>query len=169
MKYSEEQLRAFINTIPTPAWSCSLDGSAESFNGRWLNYTGLSAEEASGWGWKAAIHPDDLRYLPKTFQEALDAGQAFEVEGRLRSVNGEFRRYLFRSNPLPDESGRVVKWYVTNTDIEDLMPGEDALSDDRRGTLSTVSVARMACNAGFTHAASLSVTLKVEPFAGTTC
>ena len=60
---SANQLRDFIDSIPTLAWSAATDGTAESFNQRWLDYTGLSAEEARGWGWKAAIHPDDLPRL----------------------------------------------------------------------------------------------------------
>jgi PAS domain S-box-containing protein len=80
MKYSVDQLRAFINSIPTPAWSCSSDGSAESFNRRWLEYTGLSAEDSLAWGWKIAVHPDDLPRVVEIFQEALNSGQPLEVE-----------------------------------------------------------------------------------------
>ncbi|HEX9723101.1 MAG TPA: PAS domain-containing protein, partial [Vicinamibacteria bacterium] len=60
---SADQLRGFIDSIPTLAWSAASDGAAESFNQRWLDYTGLSASEGLGWGWKAAIHPDDLPRL----------------------------------------------------------------------------------------------------------
>ena len=81
MKYSEEQLRGFINSIPTLAWSASSDGSAEGFNQRWLNHTGLSADEASGEGWKAAIHADDLPRMLGVFQGARDSGQLLEAEG----------------------------------------------------------------------------------------
>jgi PAS domain-containing protein len=58
-KSSEAQLRKIIDTIPTLAWSARSDGSAEFFNRHWLDYAGLSAEEASDWGWTVALHPED--------------------------------------------------------------------------------------------------------------
>src|SRR2546425_13018881 len=51
IKNSDDQLRTIIETIPTLAWSASPDGSADFFNQRWLDYTGLSAEQALNWGW----------------------------------------------------------------------------------------------------------------------
>ena len=124
---SAEQLRGFIDSIPTLAWSAASDGAAESFNQRWLDYTGLSASEGLGWGWKAAIHPDDLTRLLDAFQRARESGQPFEFEGRLRRFDGEFRRFLMRGDPVRDERGSVVTWYGTNTDLEDRARAEDAL------------------------------------------
>jgi len=51
-----DHLRLIIDTIPTLAWCSRPDGSSEFLNQRWLDYTGLSIEEARDWGWKAAIH-----------------------------------------------------------------------------------------------------------------
>jgi PAS domain S-box-containing protein len=120
-------IRLVVDTIPTLAWSARPDGSAEFFNQRWLDYTGLSAEQALGSGWQVAIHPDDLPRILETFQEALNSVKPYEVEGRFRRFDGEFRWFLFRASPLCDESGKVVKWYGTNTDIEDRKRAEDAL------------------------------------------
>jgi PAS domain S-box-containing protein len=125
-------IRVVVDTIPTLAWSAHSDGSADFFNKCWLDYTGLSAEQALNWGWKIAIHPDDLARMLKSFQEAVDSGKPFEVEGRLRRSDGEFRWFLFRGNPLLDESGRVVKWYGTNTDLEERKRAEDALRSNEQ-------------------------------------
>jgi PAS domain S-box-containing protein len=103
---SAEQLRGFIDSIPTLAWSAASDGAAESFNQRWLDYTGLSASEGLGWGWKAAIHPDDLTRLLDAFQRARESGQPFEFEGRLRRFDGEFRRFLMPRRPGPGRTGK---------------------------------------------------------------
>ncbi len=127
MKYSEDQLRIVIDTIPTQAWSCSSDGAAEFCNRRWLDYTGLSAKEALGWSWKVAIHPDDLQHMLEIFLEALNSGQPWEVEARLRRFDGEFRWFLFRASPLRNESGKVVKWYGTNTDLDERKKAEERL------------------------------------------
>ncbi len=120
-------IRLVVDTIPTLAWSARSDGSADFFNQPWLEYTGLSEEQALNWGWKSAVHPDDLARMLETFQEAVDAGRPFEVEGRLRRSDGVFRWFLFRGNPFLDQSGRVVKWYGTNTDLEERKHAEQAL------------------------------------------
>ena len=59
-KGPEDQLRMMIDTIPTLAWSCQPDGTTKFLNQRWLDYTGLSFQEALGWGWKVPVHPEDL-------------------------------------------------------------------------------------------------------------
>jgi PAS domain S-box-containing protein len=122
-----QDIRLVVDTIPTLAWSARPDGSAEFFNQRWLDYTGLSAEQALGSGWQVAIHPDDLPRILKRFREALNSGEPYEVEGRFRRFDGEFRWFLFRGSPLRDRSGKVSKWYGTNTDLEERKRAEDAL------------------------------------------
>jgi PAS domain S-box-containing protein len=122
-----QDIRLVVDTIPTLAWSAAPDGSAEFFNQRWLDYTGLSAEQALGSGWQVAIHPDDLPRILKIFREALNSVKPYEVEGRFRRFDGEFRWFLFRGSPLRDRSGKVAKWYGTNTDLEERKRAEDAL------------------------------------------
>jgi PAS domain S-box-containing protein len=121
-----EDIRLVVDTIPTLAWSARPDGSAEFFNQRWLDYTGLSAKQALDSGWQVAIHPDDLPRILETFREALNSAKPFEVEGRFRRFDGEFRWFLFRGSPLRDRSGKVAKWYGTNTDLEERKRAEDA-------------------------------------------
>jgi len=125
LKKAEEKLRqaadlrTVIHTIPAMAWSALPDGCVDFLSRHWLDYTGLSPDQALNWGWKVAIHPDDLPGMLKTFEGAVKSGQPFEADGRFRRSDGEFRWFLFRANPLCDESGEVVKWYGTNTDLED--------------------------------------------------
>src|ERR1700721_1104127 len=120
-------IRLVVDTIPTLAWSAGPDGSADFFNQRWLDYTGLSAEQALGSGWQVAIHSDDLPQILETFRQALNSVKPYEVEGRFRRFDGEFRWFLFRGSPLRDRSGKVAKWYGTNTDLEERKRAEDAL------------------------------------------
>jgi PAS domain S-box-containing protein len=133
-KRAEEELRAseryfnqIINTIPALAWSARADGSAEFFNQHYLDYVGLSAEQVKDWGWTVAVHPDDLDGLIAAWQRMMAADQAGECEGRLRRFDGEYRWFLFRTNPLRDESGTTVKWFGTNTDIDDRKRMEEEL------------------------------------------
>jgi len=120
-------IRLAVDTIPTLAWSAGPDGSADFFNQRWRDYTGLSAKQALGSGWQVAIHPDDLPRILETFRGALISVTPYEVEGRFRRFDGEFRWFLFRGSPLRDQSGKVAKWYGTNTDLEERKHAEDAL------------------------------------------
>lgn len=115
----EHSLRTIIDTIPVLAWTARPDGSIDFFNQQWVEYTGMSVEEAVDWGWKVAKHPDDLPHIFDVFENAARSGQSFEVEGRVRRRDGVFRWFLIRGNPLRDASGNIVKWYGTDVDIED--------------------------------------------------
>ena len=127
LRASERNLQLIIDTLPALAWAARADGSAEFFNGHYLEYIGLSAEQARGWSWAAAIHPEDLDGLTATWQRIIASGQPGEAEARIRRFDGAYRWFLFRANPLRDESGNIVKWYGTNLDIEDRKRGEEAL------------------------------------------
>ncbi|HWY54097.1 MAG TPA: sigma 54-interacting transcriptional regulator [Terriglobales bacterium] len=127
IKNSENKLRTIIDTIPALAWSARPDGSADFFNRRWLDYAGLSAEEAADWGWTVALHPEDRARLMDYWHHVLASGETGEIEARLRHFDGEFRWFLFRASPLRNDSGKVVKWYGTNTDLEDRKRAEDEL------------------------------------------
>lgn len=124
---SEQQLRLAIDTIPGLVWSSRPDGHIDYLNQRWLDYTGLTLDEASGWGWQQAIHREDLAGLLEHWNSILRSGTAGEYEARMRRQDGEFRWFLFRGVPLYDETGRVEKWYGTNTDIEDRTRAEEKL------------------------------------------
>ncbi len=133
IKKSEDRLRLIVDTIPTLAWSTHADGSADFFNKPWLDYTGLSAAQVlTYWGWREAIHPDDVNQLTDYWRSVVASGEAGEAEARLRRFDGEYRWFLFRACPLRDESGKVVKWYGTNTDIEDRKRAEESLHERER-------------------------------------
>jgi PAS domain S-box-containing protein len=124
---SGDDLRVIIDTIPILAWAARPDGTAEFFNQRWLDYTGLSQQEAEGTGWTVAVHPDDLSALSDRWTEIIASRQHGEAEARLRRSDGQYRWFLFRAAPLADKQGEVVKWYGTNTDIDDYKGAEHAL------------------------------------------
>ena len=132
MRRSEEYLRLTIDTIPILAWCSRPDGSNEFLNQRWLDYTGLSIEAARDWGWKVAIHPEDLSRLLDVWHKLLASGEPGELEARLRRFDGVYRWFLFRAEPLFDETGNIVKWYGTNTDIDDRKWAEAVLGAEKK-------------------------------------
>ena len=124
---SERKLSLIINTMPVLAWSALPDGAVEFFNQRWLEYTGLLPEQARGWGWAEAFHHDDLGQVTEYWQSMIASGRSGEIEARFRRFDGEYRWFLFRADPMRDESGAIVKWYGTNTDIDGRKRAEEAL------------------------------------------
>jgi PAS domain S-box-containing protein len=127
IKKSEASLRTIIDTIPTLAWSTEPDGSVEFVNLRWRNYTGLTTEQARGSGWEAVIHPEDIGWLSEQRRITMASGKPFELEARMRRHDGQYRWFINRADPLFDEQGKIVKWYGTNTDIDDRKRAEEAL------------------------------------------
>ena len=124
---AERELRLTLDSIPALAWRARADGFAEYLNRRWLDYTGFSMEQALGWEWQAAIHPDDRAGVRDACQKMLATGKPGDVEARMRRSDGAYRWFLFRTEALRDEAGTVVGWYGTNTDIEDRKRAESSL------------------------------------------
>jgi PAS domain S-box-containing protein len=129
---NEAELRRVIDTIPALAWSSHSDGSVDFVNQRWTGYTGLSPEESYGWGWKTAIHPDDLPALAERWEAISDVNTARECEVRLRRSDGVFRWFSLRRELLRDESRALVRWYGTAADIEDRKQTETLRAAENR-------------------------------------
>src|SRR5467141_1407993 len=132
MKSSEDRFRAMVDTIPALVWCTLPDGSNEFHNQRWHDYTGLPEGAETGWGWKVAYHPEDLERLLNEFQSIVASGAPGEMEARLRRFDGEYRWFLIRAVPLRDETGKIVNWYGSSTDIEDRKRAEERLRQDER-------------------------------------
>ena len=128
LQRSEREQREIIETIPCLTWSATADGAAQFFNRRWLEYAGLTGDQAQNWGWTAAVHPDDRNALVDYWRTVVASGKSGEIEARLRRFDGVYRWFLFRATPSFDERGSVAKWYGTNTDIDDLKRAERALT-----------------------------------------
>lgn len=147
LRSSERNLQLTIDKIPAMVWSADAGGTADFFNRHYLEFTGLSAEDASDWGWVRAVHPDDMAALDHAWQRMLSEGASGEAEARLRHHGGEYRWFLFRGNPVRDDSGTIVRWYGVNTDIEDRKQAEVAL---RRAYDSFADGQRLSHTGNFT-------------------
>jgi PAS domain S-box-containing protein len=125
LRRSEDRLRSVIDTIPALVWSKLPDGSADFLNQRFREYTGLSMEDGLGEGWLKAIHPQDRASSIDEWRAAFAAGEPFEFESHLRRADGQYLWFLFRGAPFRDETGKIVKWYGSTTDIEDRKRAEE--------------------------------------------
>src|SRR5262245_39781682 len=84
----ESRLRLAIDAIPEQVWSALPDGSVDFLNQRWQEYTGLTLEEGLGWGWRVAVHPEDLPILVDEWRRIVATGDPLEKEARFRRVDG---------------------------------------------------------------------------------
>jgi PAS domain S-box-containing protein len=126
-KRVERQSLALIDAIPQQIWSGPPDGTLDYCNERWRSYIGLGLEELQGEGWQSMLHPEDRGRVLKAWHKSVAEGTPYEQEERHRGVDGTYRWFLSRGIPLRDAEGRVVRWYGTNTDIEDRKRAEEEL------------------------------------------
>ncbi|HEX8873229.1 MAG TPA: PAS domain S-box protein [Nitrosospira sp.] len=126
LQASEVRFRTLANTIPQLAWIANTDGSRSWYNQRWYDYTGTTPEEVLGWGWQKLHDSEMLSKVIRKWTDAVAAGQAFDMEFPLRGVDGNHRIFLTRAEPLRDTEGRIVQWFGTNTDVNELRLEEKA-------------------------------------------
>src|SRR6202171_4433512 len=133
-KLGEEavRLQTVIDTVPSFLWTSLPDGSKEYLNKRWYEYTGLPLEQAKGWGWKVVVHPDDRDRLIREWLALVEARKPAELKTRIRRYDGEYRWFLIRVVPQLDAEGSVVRWFGSNTDIEDRKQAEKKLLEEER-------------------------------------
>lgn len=119
LRRSEEQFRAFANSLPELCFMTRADGHVFWYNDRWYEYTGTTPQQMEGWGWQSVHDPELLPAVLDRWQESLRTGAAFEMEFPLRGADGVFRWFLTRVRPMHEEDGNVIRWYGTSTNIDE--------------------------------------------------
>jgi len=124
---SRQHYQALAEALPHLVWTCRADGYCDYLNRQWVEYTGRSAEEQLGSGWADAIHPDDRARVEHEWGLAVARGHTYDEEFRLRRRDGAYRWFRTRGVPLHDASGALVKWFGSNTDVENYKRSEQRL------------------------------------------
>jgi PAS domain S-box-containing protein len=132
LRASEERFRAMAETVPEILFTCGPDGSSDYNNPRFYEYTGLSPGSAEGYGWVHVLHPDDAERATTLWQQAVATGEPFEIRYRYRAGDGSYRWFLGRARPIRDETGGIVKWFGSCSDIDDLIRAQEALKQADR-------------------------------------
>jgi PAS domain S-box-containing protein len=126
LRRREKELRDTLETMPAMAFIALPDGHRAFFSRRWVDYTGLSVEQAAGSGWQGAVHPDDLSRVLDNWQASLATGEPLEYELRLRrAADTQYRWFQTRAVPLRSKGGKILKWYGVATDIEERKRAEE--------------------------------------------
>ncbi len=138
IRESEEKFRTLADSIPQLTWMTDVEGSITWYNKRWYEYTGTTFEQMKAWGWQSVQDPKELPRVVEKFKAHIASGEPWEDTFPLRRHDGRMRWHLSRATPIRDFSGKVVKWFGTNTDITDRLEMEQALRDsaDRFRTLT---------------------------------
>jgi PAS domain S-box-containing protein len=142
IRESEENFRDLANSISQWAWMADATGSISWYNNRWFDYTGTTLETMQGWGWQTVHHPDELERVTEKFKAHIASGEIWEDTFPLRSKTGEYRWFLSRALPIRNEQGEIVRWFGTNTDVEELRQAQlqaeqaNRLKDEFLATLS---------------------------------
>ena len=123
---SEEKYHAIVNSIDQMIWSTRSDGYHDYYNDRWYDFTGVPPGSTDGQAWKGMFHPDDQDRTMAVWSASLATGKPYHIEYRLRHHSGEYRWVIGRAQCVRDESGQIVRWYGTCTDIHALKMAEES-------------------------------------------
>jgi PAS domain S-box-containing protein len=145
IKKSEDRLRLVVNTIPTLVWRAGPDGVPDFLNQPALDYTGLSPDQIET-GWPRAFHPDDKKGMLEKWSAIRESGVRGGLEARLRRFDGKYRWFFFEAEPLRDESGNIMKWYGSSTDIQERKRAEQKL---RRSEVKLTEAQRLSRTGSF--------------------
>ena len=129
LEESKTDFTTLANFVPQLIWMTDHSGKAMFVNRRWMEYSGMTLEQSSGYGWVACIHPDQKNAALKEWAEASRAGTPLQTEYRLLGSDGNYRSFLVRAVPMLDDAGSVLKWVGTCTDIEELRRADQKLRD----------------------------------------
>lgn len=144
LRESEERFRVMANAIIQLAWMAEPDGSIFWYNQNWYDYTGTTPESMAGWGWQSVHDPAELPHVLEIWRESIARAEPCEMTFPLRGADGVFRQFLTRCIPLKDSDGKVVRWFGTNTDIDEISRAEQAL----RKSHQRVTLAHRATGVG---------------------
>jgi PAS domain S-box-containing protein len=116
---SNKDFQFVTDFMPQMIWVTRPDGYHYYYNKQWYDFTGLTYGETEGEGWNGVFHPDDQQRAWQLWRHSLATGEPYEIEYRCRRYDGQYRWVLGRALPLKDESGTILKWFGTCTDIHD--------------------------------------------------
>ena len=116
---SEQKFSTLAEVVPQLVWMAEADGFIFWYNRNWYDYTGTTPQDMEGWGWQSVHDPEMLPQVMSRWQASVQTGEPFEMEFPIRGGDGRFRWFLTRVNPLKDSEGQIIRWFGTNTDIDE--------------------------------------------------
>ena len=121
LRESRARFKTLTESLPQMIWTCTRDGYTDYLSRQWLDYTGRSEAQQLGKGWLEQVHPDDRVKVEMQWALVVGTGDTFDMSFRIRGVDGAYRWFKTRAVPLRDPAGRILKWFGSNTDIEEFI------------------------------------------------
>jgi PAS domain S-box-containing protein len=120
LKKSEQHFRALADAMPQIVWTARSDGLIDYYNQRWFDYTGVTNDQTLGWAQELMLHPDDVQKCIDRWTHSFTSGEPYQIEYRIkRASDGTYRWFLGRALAIRNESGQIVRWFGTSTNIDD--------------------------------------------------
>jgi PAS domain S-box-containing protein len=127
LRESRARFKTLAESLPQMIWTCLRDGNCDYLSRQWLDYTGRSENQQLGKGYLEQVHPDDRVKVTLEWHRVVGTGDNFDINSRIRRFDGVYRWFKTRAVPLRDPAGRILKWFGSNTDIEDFVVAERKL------------------------------------------
>jgi len=131
LRESEQSFRLIVDGIAGLVAIMSPTGALEVVNRQVLTYFGKTTEQLEGWSTSNAVHPDDMPAVTSAWTRSVETATVYDIDHRLLRADGEYRWFHARGLPLRDAEGRILRWYVLLTDIDDRKQVEEALARAR--------------------------------------
>ena len=127
LRENRARFKTLAESLPQLIWTCLRDGYCDYLSRQWLDYTGRSESQQVGSGWLEQVHPDDRVKVHAEWARVVASGDTYDISFRIRRFDGVYRWFKTRAVPLRDPAGRILKWFGSNTDIEDFVVAERKL------------------------------------------
>jgi PAS domain S-box-containing protein len=127
LRDGERQFRELADAMPQIVWGARPDGTFDYYNRRWYDFTGRPEGPGGDGSWSDVVHPDDQKESLARWHSAIRTGDAYEIEYRLKTKEGNYRWYLTRALPVRTPDEVITRWFGTCTDIDERKRTEDQL------------------------------------------
>jgi PAS domain S-box-containing protein len=127
IRNNEKRFRELIESLPQLFWTCRVEGPCDYLSKQWVEYTGVPEAEQLGYRWLELLHTEDRDKTVSRWMEKINTGNSFDIEFRIRRNDGEYRWFKTRAVPMRDSEGNIIKWFGSNTDIDEIIKAEEQL------------------------------------------
>ncbi|MFW6254475.1 MAG: PAS domain S-box protein [Chitinivibrionales bacterium] len=118
LRTSEERFRQLADSMPQLVWTANPDGTVDYYNQKYRDFGGISPGEDGVWKWGPVVHEKDLQPTIDAWSHAVRTGDIYQIEHRIKHIDGSFHWYLSRAYPARNDAGQIIKWYGTATNID---------------------------------------------------
>ncbi len=136
-------LRLLVDAAPYLMWMAGVDGTIEFVNQHWIDYSGYRPEVGTTCTRRRLLHPDDVDRVNLAQWDAVTLNVGFQLDCRIRRFDGEYCWHECHARPIFDDSGTVLIWVGTASDIDEAKRSEQELRAAQRRTAESLSVLEM--------------------------